>query len=35
MIEQPLIMIIKKGKIFIQKETNDNYENIIKEIGLN
>ena len=30
-----LIMIIKKGKIFIQKETNDNYENIIKEIGLN
>ena len=29
-----LIMIIKKGKIFIQKETNDNYENIIKEIGL-
>ena len=30
-----LIMIIKKGKIFIQKETNDSYENIIKEIGLN
>ena len=30
-----LIMIIKKGKIFIQKETNDNYENILKEIGLN
>ena len=30
-----LIMIIKKGKIFIQKETKDNYENIIKEIGLN
>ena len=30
-----LIMIIKKGKIFIQKETKDNYENIIKEICLN
>ena len=29
-----LIMIIKKGKIFIQKEINDNYENIIKKIGL-
>ena len=30
-----LIMIIKKGKIFIQKETKDNYDNIIKEICLN
>ena len=30
-----LIMIIKKAKIFIQKETKDNYENIINEIGLN
>ena len=32
---QDLIMIIKKAKIYIQKETRDNYENIIKEIGLN
>ena len=32
---QDLMMIIKKAKIFIQKETKDNYENIIKEIGLN
>ena len=30
-----LIMIIKRAKIYIQKETNDIYENIIKEIGLN
>ena len=27
-----LLMIIKKAKIFIQKEINDSYENIIKEI---
>ena len=30
-----LFMIIKKAKIFIQKETNDSYENIIKKIGIN
>ena len=30
-----LIMIIKKAKQFILKETKDNYDNIIKEIGLN
>ena len=29
-----LLMIIKKAKIFIQKETNDTYENLIKEIQL-
>ena len=29
-----LIMIIKKGKLFIQEKTKDSYENIIKEIGL-
>jgi len=30
-----LIMIIKKAKQFILKETKDSYDNIIKEIGLN
>ena len=30
-----LIMIIKKAKQFISKQTKDNYDNIIKEIGLN
>ena len=30
-----LIMIIKKAKLFISKQTKDNYDNIIKEIGLN
>ena len=30
-----LIMIIKKAKQFILKETKDTYDNIIKEIGLN
>ena len=30
-----LLMILKKAKIFIQKETKDNYENIMKEIGIN
>ena len=30
-----LIMIIKKAKQFISKKTKDNYDNIIKEIGLN
>ena len=29
-----LVMIIKKGMAYIQEKTNDNYENIIKEIGL-
>ena len=29
-----LIMIIKKGKLFIQENTKDSYENIIEEIGL-
>ena len=29
-----LILIIKKGKLFIQEKTKDSYENIIKEIGL-
>ena len=29
-----LIMIIKKGKLFIQEKTKDSYENIIKEIGI-
>ena len=28
-----LIMVIKKAKIFIQKVTNDSYENIIKEVN--
>ena len=37
--EQPqllkeLVMIIKKGKLFIQEKTKDTYENIIKEIGI-
>ena len=30
-----LIMIIKKAKKFISKQTNDSYDNIIKELGLN
>ena len=30
-----LIMIIKKAKQFILKQTKDNYDNIIKELGLN
>ena len=30
-----LIMVIKKAKQFISKKTKDNYDNIIKEIGLN
>ena len=30
-----LIMIIKKAKQFISKQTNDSYDNIIKEVGLN
>ena len=30
-----LILIIKKAKLFIQKVTNDTYENIIKEININ
>ena len=30
-----LIMIIKKGKLFIQKKTGDNYDNLLKEIGIN
>ena len=30
-----LIMIIKKAKQFISKQTKDNYDNIIKEVGLN
>ncbi len=29
-----LIMIMKKAKMFIQKVTNDSYENIIKEINI-
>ena len=29
------LMIIKKARIFIQKQTNDIYENIIKDINLN
>ena len=29
-----LLMIIKKAKLFIQKQTNETYENIIKEIDL-
>ena len=29
-----LIMIIKKGKLFIQERTKDTYENIIKEVGI-
>ena len=28
------LMIIKKAKLFIQKQTNDSYENIIEEIDL-
>ena len=30
-----LLMIFKKAKIYIKKEINDSYENIIKLIGLN
>ena len=30
-----LIMIMQKAKIFINKETKDSYESIIKQIGLN
>ena len=30
-----LLMIIKKAKIYIQKETNNSYENIIKELNIN
>ena len=30
-----LVMIIKKGKIFIRNKTGDNYDNLIKEIGNN
>ena len=30
-----LMLIIKKAKLFIQKVTNDTYENIIKEININ
>ena len=30
-----LVMIIKKAKQFISKHTNDSYDNIIKEMGLN
>ena len=29
-----LVMIIKKGKLFIQERTKDSYENIIKEVGI-
>ena len=29
-----LVMIIKKGKLFIEEKTLDTYENIIKEIGI-
>ena len=28
-------MIMQKAKIFINKETKDSYESIIKQIGLN
>ena len=34
-ILKELVMIIKKAKIYIQEKTNDFYENIIKEIGIN
>ena len=30
-----LVMIIKKANKFIQQITNDNYENILKSIGIN
>ena len=30
-----LLMVIKKAKMFIQKITNDSYENIIKEVNIN
>ena len=30
-----LIMIMEKAKSFINKETKDSYESIIKQIGLN
>ena len=29
-----LVMIIQKAELFITKNTNDNYENIIKEVGM-
>ena len=29
-----LLMILKKAKIYIQKEAKDSYENIIKELGI-
>ena len=29
-----LVMIIQKAEMFINKSTNDNYENIIKEVGM-
>ena len=29
-----LVMIIQKAELFITKSTNDNYENIIKEVGM-
>ena len=30
-----LYLIIKKAKIFIRKETNDTYENILNKLGIN
>ena len=30
-----LVMILKKAKIFIRNHSNDTYENITKEIGIN
>ena len=30
-----LLMVIKKAKQFIQKVTNDTYENIIKDVNIN
>ena len=30
-----LIMIINKGKNYIQEQTENTYDNIIKEIGIN
>ena len=29
-----LVMIIQKAEMFINKNNNDNYENIIKEVGM-
>ena len=29
-----LMMIIKKAELFIQKQTNESYENIIKELKI-